>query len=462
MKVAILDVYSPRRKRTSKDTNGGYGTVNDYGHGFVPYILTWVKNKLSNWPALYSAYTAAVLSDNGYEVEFIKTGIDKLNPRGLSGFELVLLTSSIVCHESELKAIKLLKPHVPVGVLGSFASSVPEPYINAGAFVIAGEPEFFFLHYPEIELLNKANGAIHPSTETKSVGSERQNGIKIDLDLDNLPFPAWDIVLKNLKPKYHLTGRSKIFFPIFATRGCPYSCRHYCTYPLQQGSLIRLRSPERIVEEMIHLQERFGASLFLFRDPVFSLNRKHTVQFCEEVIKTGCKFKFIIETHLNNLDSELSHLLKRAGLVMVKVGIESNDEVSMKDVRRFTIEQDKQVHRIRTLEQLGIKVTCFYIFGLPEDDVEGCIRTIEYAKSINSYGAQFSVFTPYPGAPVYKEYEDQITASFFEEFTQYQLVFKHKNISSDQMRMIMSRAYSEYYTNPKWVKKVMRKFISNH
>ena len=147
---------------------------------------------------------------------------------------------------------------------------------------------------------------------------------------------------------------------------------------------------------------------------------------------------------------------------MVKVGIESNDEVSMKDVRRFTIEQDKQVHRIRTLEQLGIMVTCFYIFGLPEDDVESCIRTIEYAKSINSHGAQFSVFTPLPGTPVYKEYEDQITASSFEEFTLYQLVFKHKNISSDQMRMIMSHAYSEYYTNPKWVIKGMRKFISNH
>ena len=213
---------------------------------------------------------------------------------------------------------------------------------------------------------------------------------------------------------------------------------------------------------MIHMQEQFGASLFLFRDPVFSLNRKHTVQLCEEIIRTGMKCNFIIETHLNNLDKNLSQLLKRAGLVMVKVGIESADDDSMKSVKRFTIEQDDQFRRIRYLERLGIKVTCFYIFGLPEDDVEGCIRTIEYAKSINSYGAQFSVFTAYPGTPVYKEYEDRITASSFEEFTQYQLVFKHKNISSDQMRMIMSRAYREYYTNPKWIIKVMRKFISNH
>lgn len=367
------------------------------------------------------------------------------------------MTSSIVCHETELKAIKLLKHHMPVGVMGPFANSVSKPYIDAGAFVIAGEPEFYFLYQPELELLKKATGVIH---QTKTFYFDVQDGLKIDIELDKIPFPAWDIFLNQFKSRYNLIGGNRMFFPLFATRGCPYSCRYYCVYPLQQGTKIRLRSPKKIVEEMIHLQEQFGASLFLFRDPVFSLNRKHTVQFCEEIIRTGLKCNFIIETHLNNLDEKLSQLLKRAGLIMIKVGIESKDEVSMKDVHRFTIEQDKQVHRIRTLERLGIKVTCFYIFGLPEDDVKSCIRTIDYSKSINSYGAQFSVFTAYPGTPVYKEYEDSLSTQRFEEFTQFHLMYKHKNISSNQIRKLMSYAYHEYYTNPKWLLKLIRGFLS--
>ena len=462
MKIAILDVYPVRKARTSKDTNGGFGSVNDYGPGLVGRFLTWLKSQSSNWPALYSVYSAAVLRENGHEVEFIKTEIDKLDPSRLSGFEFVLLTTSIVAHETELNAIKLLKPQIPVGVMGSFATSVPMPYVNAGAFVIEGEPEIYFLHQPELESLKSATGIIRLPAERKSYGLERQDGLNIDLELEKLPFPAWDIVLKEFKPNYKLVGGNEVFFPIFATRGCPYSCSYYCVYPLQQGKTIRLRSPKKIVEEMTYLQERFGASLFLFRDPVFSLNRKHTVQFCEEVIRTGRKFKFIIETHLKNMDSELSQMLKRAGLVMVKVGIESADKESMKSVKRFTIEKDEQIERIRTLERLGVKVTCFYIFGLSEDDEAQCESTIEYAKMINSYGAQFAVFTPYPGTPVYKEYEDQLITRRFEDFTEFQLVFKHNILSLNRLQTIFAGAYRKYYTNPKWALKFMRAYLSNH
>ena len=43
-------------------------------------------------------------------------------------------------------------------------------------------------------------------------------------------------------------------------------------------------------------------------------------------------------------------------------------------------------------------------------------------KKINSSYAQFSVFTPYPGTPVFNEYKDKITKNKYEDFTQWQLV----------------------------------------
>ena len=47
--------------------------------------------------------------------------------------------------------------------------------------------------------------------------------------------------------KYNLQNNflgfnSKPAIPIVATRGCPYSCFNYCTYPLQQGLKVRFRS----------------------------------------------------------------------------------------------------------------------------------------------------------------------------------------------------------------------------
>ena len=53
--------------------------------------------------------------------------------------------------------------------------------------------------------------------------------------------------------------------------------------------------------------------------------------------------KFIIETHLRILDTELIKLLKKAGLKGVKVGVESSNPKVLKDANRFTIEKDSQL-----------------------------------------------------------------------------------------------------------------------
>ena len=58
-----------------------------------------------------------------------------------------------------------------------------------------------------------------------------------------------------------------------------------------------------------------------FRDPVFSINRKHTIEFCNEVIKQKLNITFMVETHLNNLDDEMIPLLKEAGLKLAYVGL---------------------------------------------------------------------------------------------------------------------------------------------
>src|SRR5262249_21434824 len=157
-----------------------------------------------------------------------------------------------------------------------------------------------------LDHLVTASGIVRPPQFTGE-STRRDGDLRIDAELDDLPLPAWDLVCKTAVPRYGLIGRkNKSFLPLIATRGCPYSCSHYCVYPLQQGKQPRLRSPLKIVEEMCHWQDTRGVSLFMFRDPVFSLNRKHTLRFCDELMGTGRRFQFVIETHLNNMDEELS------------------------------------------------------------------------------------------------------------------------------------------------------------
>jgi len=131
----------------------------------------------------------------------------------------------------------------------------------------------------------------------------------------------------------------------------------------------------------------------------------------------------------------------------------------MKDANRFTIKKDEQLTKIRELEKNNILVSSMFIIGFPTDDEDSMMKTINYAKKLNTTFSQFSVWTPYPGTPVFKEYEDQITANRFEEFDQYNLVFKHKNLNKEIIRKYLSKAYSSYYLRIKWLTKYFKSLI---
>ena len=100
-----------------------------------------------------------------------------------------------------------------------------------------------------------------------------------------------------------------------------------------------------------------------------------------------------------------------------------------------------------------------FIIGFPTDNELSIMKTIRYAQKLNTTFSQFSVWTPYPGTPVFKEYENVIIAKKFEEFTQYNLVFKHKTLSPEKIRVLMGKAYTMYYGRFSWALKFLKNSI---
>ena len=92
-----------------------------------------------------------------------------------------------------------------------------------------------------------------------------------------------------------------------------------------------------------------------------------------------------------------------------------------------------------------------FMIGSPEDTEKTIKDTIEYATILPNQLVQFSVFTPYPGTPVFREYEQKITTSKFEDFTQFQLVFDHANFKPVDIINLLNYSYSQYYLNPRWI-----------
>lgn len=432
MKILVLDAYPQVPYRVAKDNNGGYGTANDLGDGLVPKLLTWVLKQSMDYPPLPAVTIMGQLRDQGHEVAYSRVILS-------AAYDVFIVPSSIVAHESEIAAIQSLRklqPNAPILVIGSFASSIPQPYIDAGATVIAGEAEVFFQDFTYDQTSLNALPSLY-----QAIGN---------LDLSKPMIPAWDIVFKTFKPKLGFLSRG-LTVPIIASRGCPYSCSHYCVYPLQQGKKVRSRAPSVVVSEMTHLYQTLGIKNFQFRDPVFTINRKYIEALCHEIIRTNLGFSFAAEFHLKDIDESLANLLYRAGLRLAFVGIESVSSNVLSNAKRMTIPVDEQSQKVKLLQKAGVKVKAMYIFGLPTDNDQSITETIKYALNLNSDYGQFSIFTPYPGTPVFKEYEDKIVANTYEAFTQWQLVFTHPNLSAKDIRRYLSKAYTTYYTNPKWL-----------
>jgi|TARA_B110000238_G_scaffold157705_1_gene170765 radical SAM superfamily enzyme YgiQ (UPF0313 family) len=437
MRILVLDSERKTSHRISKDTSGGYGTGNNFGDSTIPTFLKKLLKKIHDWPPMFATYTISVLKKNGHIVTYSKT-----LPMNLDDYDLYIVVSSIVCCETECKDIKQITEfNKRVLAIGPFATSNPQKYNEAGATVIAGEPEFFFLKNKDLDNL----------TNDKIISFQHNFG------LDDLPYPDWDIVLKKKRTSL-LFGFEKSL-PMLATRGCPYSCFKYCVYPLQQGRSPRHREAVNIVDELEYWYKKFNVKMFIFRDPVFSINKKHTIEFCNELIKRKINIRFVIETHLRILDSDLIKILKQAGLKAVKVGVESGDEEVLKNADRFTIKKDDQLAKIRELEKNNILISAMFIIGFPTDDEKSIMKTIKYSQKLNTTFSQFSVWTPYPGTPVFKEYENKIIADKFEQFDQYNLVFKHNVLSAEKIRFLLGKTYTMYYARLSWFLKFLKNSI---
>ncbi len=446
----ILDVYPEHKHRLIKDTAGGYGTGNDFGNTFFSKLLNIYVDSNIGMPPIEIMIISSILKQN-HKVHYTRN----LNDKEIENSDFIILTSSIIAHETELNAIYKLK-NKKIFVTGIFATTKKEKYSTKNSIVIKNESDTFFYNLEKSKNLNLC--FLNELFNKK----ELTNNFYSTVSLDDLPFPDWHDYTKKFPLRNDFFSlNQKIAVPLLGTRGCPYSCFYYCTYPLQQGRKVRARSVENIIEEIKYWKKELGTNKFVFRDPVFSINRKHTIEFCKQVINQKLNITFMVETHLNNLDDEMIPLLRKAGLELVYVGVESFSNVVLKDMRRFTIEHDKQYQVIKKCEDAGIKVKTMFIIGNPEDTKDTIIKSIEYSKYLPSLYSQFSVFTPYPGTPVFNDFKEIINENKLENFNQYNLTFKHKNLTRKDINDLKSLAYFKFYFNLKKIIQVLKYFIKS-
>ncbi|CAG0940290.1 partial 2-hydroxyethylphosphonate methyltransferase, partial [Candidatus Brocadiaceae bacterium] len=145
-------------------------------------------------------------------------------------------------------------------------------------------------------------------------------------DLDQLPFPAWDLFnLDCYNENIHISNVPAM--PIMGSRGCPFECS-FCASPHFWRRQTRFRSPENVVAEMVENQMCYGITHFHFYDDNFLLRPDWVAELCSRIRHQRLAHQWICLSRAAaiNRNTSLLPTMREAGCCGFEIGVESGDE----------------------------------------------------------------------------------------------------------------------------------------
>ena len=213
-------------------------------------------------------------------------------------------------------------------------------------------------------------------------------------DLDSLPFPNYEV--------FDSSNRRITRYPLMTSRGCPYSCIYCCVGEIS-GKKWRYRTPENIILELEEAKSRWNSKRFSILDDNFTQNPERAKRFCKLLLDRDFNMRWTCSNGIraDRLDQELARLMKKAGCDSVSLGIESLDETVFNNIKKGEKLSDIK-EAISLLKKEKIKVTGFFMIGLPGDNMQKTRLSIELARKLKLDEASWSLLVPYPGTEVWR------------------------------------------------------------
>ena len=181
---------------------------------------------------------------------------------------------------------------------------------------------------------------------------------KLISDIDEIAFPAWDLIDFRDYPGTFLKKR-QTETSMLISRGCPFDCA-FCSNPVWKNAKpwLRHRSVENICEEIKLLYDRGVREIYLSSDEV-NFDEKWAIELSEGIVDLGLQdLCFQCNMRVDKVSKRLANALAKMKCWLVHVGIESaNDRVLQGIGKHVTVAQVENA--TRTLSEAGIKIFAF-------------------------------------------------------------------------------------------------------
>jgi len=341
-----------------------------------------------------AAYMAAVAERHGHAVEtFDLCFLDALRPaldhkvraatpdvvgislRNIDSSSYPLNTSYIDDYRTLVDTLRALTP-APIVLGGAGFTVMPSTILeHLGADVgVVGEGEMAFPWILE-RLAEGAPIATNPAYTCENVNG----GVLVTpvarikhLDLTGVPMRRrFDM------DAYYERGGA---LNIQTKRGCYFECI-FCSYPLIEGSKVRMRTATAVVDEIQELREAHAIRHWFFVDNIFNMPMRHAKDICEEIAARDLDIEWSGYLNPKFMDDELCRLMARSGCKAIEFGTDSGSATMIANLQKEFDADDLRAasalchkHRLKFCHSL--------IFGGPGETLQTITETIELMEEL--------------------------------------------------------------------------------
>lgn len=359
-------------------------------------------------PPLGLLYLASAIQGQGYEVHLTDLA-GSANPVPASiipdGFDVYGFSTYSVTYGSTIALAKALQRRNPGALLvagGPHATALPEQ-VAADGFdvVVTGEGEVAMSQI----LQAFAQGQPPPRILA---------GLPPD-PLDDLPFPAYDLVDVTT---YHRHVGGEPSLSVLSSRGCPFPCTFCNSNIMGAAHQVRYRSAENVVAEIRYLKARYGVRNFRFQDDLFTSSTRRIEALSPLLLAEEIAYRCF--ARVTGFTYAIARLLADSGCRHVSFGVESGSPTLLGRHAMDKRQTPMQIRRaLAHAARAGLTTRIYLIVGFPGETEETIAETLALIKDCPWDEFMVYPLIAYPGTPIHDHPEKFGIVSIDRDYSRY-------------------------------------------
>lgn len=423
------------------------------------------SSQINYWQPLGTLYVAAVLQKAGHHIAFINGAfmthdevlrkVRQFNPRFIGLYSTTFGWNKAKKTAADIK--RLFNNQVFICAGGPYPIAVQERCLEDADVivdaVVTGEGEFTTLEIVECLEAGRSFEGVLGAVYREGDRIVKNPPRPLITDLDALPFPARELLgdaQRYIPPP--ATYRRKPVAVVMTSRGCNRHCIYCFQIDKTRASGIRYRSVGNVLAE-IELCLAQGYREIKFIDDTLAADYDRAMRLATEIKRRRLDFTWFASACVNQVDKPLLKAFKEAGCWAILFGAESGVQKNLNTIRKgTTLEQIRKA--VKAAQEVGLRVSTPFMFGIPGETFEEGLQTIEFALDLNPDIANFHAITPFPGTYLYDNLDKYGTMSDeLSDFTYQGAAFIPHTMTREEILQLRQIAFRRFYSRPSFILK---------